>query len=94
MQDSNPVEMIFTLILMCVSFFAIFSFCEFGEMINTQFEQFDVELCQCDWYSFSIDMQQMLVAFMTCTQQPAIIHGFANTECTRSTFKRVNRIFS
>lgn len=62
-------------------------------MINTQFDEFYEELCQCDWYALPIDIQQMLVTFMISTQRPAIIHGFANTECTRMTFKIVNRFF-
>lgn len=94
MHDSNPVEMIFTVILMILPSAAIFSFCEFGEMVNTQFDGFLGELCQCDWYAFPIDIQQVLVIVLTCTERPTIIRGFANTECTRVTFKKVNRLFA
>lgn len=62
-------------------------------MVNTQFEKFDVELYQCYWYTFPIDMQQMLMTFMTYTQRSTMIHGFSNTECTRTTFKRVKSNF-
>ena len=89
MEDSNAVELICTLILMCVSILTIFFFCEFGDMINTQFDEFDDQLRQCDWYTFPIEMQQLLVIFMTSTQRPAMIQGFANTECTRDAFKKV-----
>lgn len=91
-QNSNPLELIFTLILMFASFFVIFLFCEFGEMINDRNGMFNAELYQCHWHAFPIEMQQMLLTFMTNTQRPATMHGFGNTECTREAFKNVNAL--
>lgn len=64
--------------------------CEFGEIVSNQFNVFDGTLCQCNWYAFPIEMQRLLVTFMTSTQRPAIIRGYANTEFTRDAFKSVN----
>lgn len=89
MESVNPLELIFTLILMGAPFSATFCFCEFGQMIGNQFNQFDDTLGQCDWYAFPIEMQQMLVVFLTSSQRPPMICGFGNTECTRDSFKRV-----
>lgn len=67
--------------------------CECGKMVNTQFALFDHELWQCSWYLFPNDMQQMLAFVMANTQDPAVLLGFGNIECTRDTFKRVICLF-
>lgn len=59
-------------------------------MVRIQIEIFNDELCASDWYALPIDMQKLLVAFLPCTQRVLIIRGYANTECTRDAFKRVN----
>lgn len=88
-QNAQPVEMIFTVILLITSFSAIFFFCEFGEMVSNQLNIFDVELSQCDWYTFPNDVQRLLLTFMSITQQSTGFRGYANTQCTRDAFKSV-----
>lgn len=88
-DDSSPIELIFAVITMGASSISTLFCCEFGEIVGKQFKLFDEELCQCNWYAFPIDMQQLLVTFMTNTQRTAVFRGFANTECTRETFKNV-----
>lgn len=78
------------MITVCTSFMTLFFFCMFGEMAKNQFNRFDEKLWQCDWYIFPMDVQKLLVTFMSCTQRPAILRGFAQTECTRNAFKTVN----
>lgn len=68
----------------------IFYLCESGEMVTNQYKVLDFGLYQCDWYSFPIRMQRSLVVFMSYTQQPVMIQGFANVRCIRDTFKKVN----
>lgn len=68
----------------------IFYLCESGEMVTNQYKVLDFGLSQCDWYSFPIRMQRSLVVFMSYTQQPVMIQGFANVRCIRDTFKKVN----
>lgn len=77
---------------MLYAFGSIFIFCEHGELVNNGFNEFNEELCQCDWYLFSIEMQRNLIIFNEYTQQPAIIRGFANTVCTREAFKKVKKV--
>ena len=54
------------------------------------FDSFNDTFSQCDWYSFPIEIQQMLVIVMANAQQPVIIKGFANTLCARESFTKVN----
>lgn len=86
--------MVFTLIMMIVTFSTFFAMCEFGEMVRKQFEIFDMELCGCNWYTFPIELQKLLLAFLPCTQRLRTIQGYADTQCTRDAFKRVNSNFS
>lgn len=87
--DLNSVEYITTFGQMMTAFVLMYAFCDFGEQMTNQFETFDEQLYQRKWYLFPIEMQHMLVTFMSITQQPAIIHGFGNTEVSRDTFKKV-----
>lgn len=77
------------MITVFVTLAMIFFPCELGEMVTNQYELLDDELCQLDWYLFPIEMQRSLVIFMSFTQQPAMIRGFANVRCGRDTFKKV-----
>lgn len=83
-----------TLQWILISELIIFSLCELGETVTNQYEKLSDELYQCDWYSFPIEMQQMFVTFMSCTQQPVFIHGYGDTltQCTRETFKKVIKL--
>lgn len=78
-----------TLTVVFYAFGSICIFCEHGELVSNGFNEFNAELCQCDWYLYSIEMQRNLLVFIENTQQPAIIRAFANTVCTREAFKRV-----
>lgn len=91
-QNSNPIEMIFTLIMIFTSFVPNFCFCEFGERIGQKLSMFDEKLWQCDWHAFSIEMQKLMLTFMSSTQRLTTFRGYANTECTRDAFKTVNSV--
>lgn len=67
----------------------LFIYCEAGERVMNEFNAFHEKLCQCRWYAFSVEVQQIYLTTSSCTQEPVVIHGFANTACTRDAFKRV-----
>lgn len=69
---------------------SVFLFCELGEQVAKQFKIFEDELCECNWYSFPIEMQQMFPIVIMNTQQPVNIRGYGNTLCTREAFRKVN----
>lgn len=74
-----------------LAFVAIFFLFNSGENVTKQFKIFHDELYHCDWYLFPIGMQQMLVTFMSLTQQPVVIQGYGYnlSQCTRENFKKV-----
>ena len=71
------------------AFTLIFFYCELGKMVTNEFNLFNEELCQCKWYLFSLDMQRMMLIFMSDAQQPMLLRGYGNIECTRDSFKNV-----
>lgn len=81
-----------TLIIIWWSFAFVFFYSELGERVTLQFNVFYELLCQGKWYLFSIDVQKMLIIFMMDAEQPAIIQGYANVQCTRDSFKNVRSL--
>lgn len=63
--------------------------CEFGQQLTSQFQAFDDAFCRCKWYSFPIELQQLLVIVMSNTQQLAYMQSYGNIQCTRESFKEV-----
>lgn len=59
--------------------------------MSNQFDIYGDELYHCDWYLFSIKFQRMLLMILTNSQQPVVIRGYGNIECTRDTFKKVKK---
>lgn len=89
---SDPLELINVLTASTEMFwsFAIVAFyCEFGEMVTSEFECYYAEMCRCDWHSLPIKIQKMHLVFMLNTQQPTIIQGYPRIWCTREIFKAV-----
>lgn len=93
LYPENLYVVITSLLILLWGFFAVFFFCECGTILTTKFAMFDYELWQCDWHLFPFKMQQMLVFVMSNTQDPAMIYGYGNYECTRDTFKRVCLVY-
>lgn len=89
---SNPLEIIYILTAITEMFwsFAMCAFfCECGERVSQQFNQFDDEIHRCHWYALPIQIQKMHLIFMQDTQQPIIIRGYPNIWCSREIFKMV-----
>lgn len=87
--SSNPMKLLQILLMVFYAYAVIFSFCECGEMITSQFNMFREKLGRCKWYLFPIEMQQMLVVVTANAQHPTILCGFGNTVCIRESFKMV-----
>lgn len=75
--------------LMFWSFVMIFAFCEMGELVSNQFNEFEMTLGQCKWYLFSLNLQRMCIIVLANAGQPTTVHGFGNIVCTRESMKKV-----
>lgn len=88
--NSNPMGIITPLTMLAWSFIIIAITCEFGERCVTErFQLYANKLNRSKWYLFTLDMQQMMLIFMSDAQQSTYIRGFANIVCTRDYFKKV-----
>lgn len=88
----DKIDLITTICLVFWSIVFIYLYCECGEGVTDQFNQFNDELDQCNWYIcylFPIKLQRMLIVVIIDAQYPAVIRGYANTTCTRDSFKKV-----
>lgn len=80
-------------ILVTWSFFLLFFYCEAGQFVINQFEEFADQTYQTIvWYSLPVEMQKMLVIVMLNTQQDVVVRGLANAMCMREVFKKVKSI--
>lgn len=70
-------------------FSLIYFVCELGEKVTHQFNVFHEELCNCDWLLFPIEIKRIYLLVLFGAEQPAVIQGYAQTTCTRTTFKKV-----
>lgn len=89
-DGSNIMELIEPTTLVSWSFVLIYMACDFGEAITTQYTAIDYSICECDWYSFPLEIQKMLPMVMMSTQKAMIVQVFGKVACTRETFNRVN----
>ena len=90
--NANPIDFITvvqSVSMVFWSFSFVLFFCESGEMVTNQFNQFHEELCQFDWYLYPSEIQQLYLTFIMYTHRPAVIYGYGNILCTRDVFKMV-----
>lgn len=71
------------------SFALIFAFCEMGETVANQFNEFEKELGQRNWYSYSLKLQRIYIFVLANAEQPTTVHGFGNIVCVRESMKTV-----
>lgn len=71
------------------AFAPIFLFCELGERIIDDSDKVNNELWMCDWYTYPAAIQRTLPLVINGLQQPFILGGFGNIQCTRESFKFV-----
>lgn len=92
-QNSNPsdlLELMIPVILVFWSFVIIYFYCNHGEMMTTQFNDFNEQVCQCNWYFLPMEIQKMLLILLSATGQPVLIRGYGSIVCTRDSFKNVS----
>lgn len=77
------------LVLLYWSFLQILLFCDFGERLTGRFDEIDLTLFECNWYTFPMEIQKMLPMLLMSTQSPVVLQGFPNVSCTREAFKKV-----
>lgn len=88
-DDSNAFE-IGTLVLLLIWIFVIiFTLCEPGARMTSQFEAFNDELGQYHWYLLPIEIQRMYLIFASNTQHPVNIYSYGGFTCERKTLKNV-----
>lgn len=66
-----------------------FFFKELGGRVTTTFDKFDAQLCQSNWYLYSIKMQRIILIFTLDTQQLVPIRGYGSIVCSREFFQSV-----
>lgn len=67
----------------------LFIYCEAAERVTNEFNIFHEKLCQSQWNQFSNQTQKIYLIALSGTQESVVMHGYANTTCTREAFKRV-----
>lgn len=91
-DNASAAEIFGTITPIGYTFGTIFAYCEFGERVTLQFNEFNEKFCQCNWYSFPLAMQRIYSISSVGIQDPVVIEGFASTTCTRDAFKKVDLI--
>lgn len=76
--------------MMFWSFFHIYIFCQFGEIVTGEFMELSEVIYQLDWYTFPPEIQRTLTTLLINAQQPVYFMGFGNIICTCETYKKVN----
>lgn len=82
-------DLVTSMLMMYWVVILLFACCELGEILTHQFNMFDNELCRCNWYLLSIEMQRNFVIVMANSQNLRIIRGYGGIVCTRNAFKQV-----
>lgn len=89
-EHESTLDLIGVLFSLFWSVVVMFIICALGERITDACDSFNVVLCQCDWYSHPIEMQQIFVMMLMNAQQPVKMKGFANTLCAHESFVKVS----
>lgn len=88
-HGSTLIEAITFIIQAFEAFVLIFATCELGEMVNGQFNMFNVKLNQCDWYLLPVDIQRIFVLTLVNSQNPITFCAYGNIPCSRKSLKKV-----
>lgn len=67
----------------------VFSFCEFGHRVSSAFEEAEDSFYRLQWYSFPVEIWQMLPTVFIAAQQPINFFVFGSISCSREDFKLV-----
>lgn len=89
-DDSKLFEIMILYMLILWAFTLNSVIFESGNRVTNQFDQFNLELNQCEWNKFPIELQRLYLISLLDTQRPKTIHIGGGIACTRETCKRVN----
>lgn len=89
-SSGNVVQLMSALVLLFWSFLVILLLCNFGEQVSSEFELIYNDVYDCDWYTFPIEIQRMVLLIMVSSEKPAVFQGFGNFLLKRETSKMVN----
>lgn len=88
-QTASPVMIVVMICLTFWSFSLAFFFCEFGELISSNYGDLPIGLYDNKWYFYPLNEQRMIPTILIGTQDVVTLCGFGNVRCTRETFKTV-----
>lgn len=91
-QSDYLAVLLITTIEIIYSFGDLLIICELGQRMNVAFDECKDIFAQIEWYSFSVEIQQMLPMILNFMQQPIEIKCFGSMTCDRETFKYVKLI--
>lgn len=90
----NIIEFLHSMMGLSVGYVTTFIFCYFGEKITTAFANIHDSMYQCDWSSFPIKIRKYMPTMLIIANQPVCMKGFANFNCTLTTYQKVTYIFT
>lgn len=70
----------------------VFAACELVQRLSNKISETGNMIGQIEWYSLPIDLQRLLPTIINNVQQPAVVRCIGSVICSRSQFKKVNRI--
>lgn len=94
--QSSPVidPILLLLAILCAAFAlgALLLVCDLIERMSYAFTSIGDMVDQYKWYSFTREMQQILLIIFTHVNEPVTVKCFGNITCSRATFKSVSFI--
>lgn len=69
----------------------IFAVCECAQRFTNAFSDIADEFGQLHWYSYPVEVQQLLVPIIMYLQKPVGLVFFGSIACSREQFRKVNK---
>lgn len=91
-HETNSLILIVMVMEVLCAFGWLLTSCEIGERFESKFNEIGNVIDQFKWYSFPIEVQQMLPIIILITQQPVTLEVFGSISCLRESFKKVSPI--
>lgn len=74
---------------MVYAFGLVFMYAEFGNQISSQFDKIFDGFFEFDWYTFPLEIQQLMSTIIITAQKPMELRALGGTPSSRMTFKAV-----
>lgn len=88
-QTLNLADFLVSSTAASLSILLILLSCLLGELVTNRFDLFSVEFDRSNftnWHSYPTIIQKRLAMIALNNQQPVLVGGYANTNCTREAF--------